>query len=76
MAWKVESGGVSMLPQNCALSVQRDAAGWEASSPDPQLPGLGWPAYPSDEGGVGEGRSHVVELEIVHVVEELCRGLG
>lgn len=29
---------------------------------------------PSDEGGVGEWRSHVVELEIVHVVEELWKG--
>lgn len=34
------------------------------------------PAYPADEGGIGEGGPHVVELEVVHVVEEFCRGLG
>lgn len=44
--------------------------------PHPQLRGLGCPAYPSDEGGVGERGPHVMELEIVHVVEELCRGFG
>lgn len=35
----------------------------------PSRPAL--PAYPADEGGVGEGGPHVVGLEVVHVVEEL-----
>lgn len=32
------------------------------------------PTYPADEGGIGEGGPHVMELEVIHVVEELCRG--
>ena len=33
-------------------------------------------AYPADEGGIGERGPHVVELEVVHVVEELCQRYG
>lgn len=38
--------------------------------------GLGCPAYPSDEGGIGERGPHIMVLEVVHVVEELCRRLA
>lgn len=34
------------------------------------------PTYPADEGGIGERGTHVVELEVVHVVEELCQEVG
>lgn len=47
-----------------------------ATTPHPQLLGLGCPAYPSDKGGIGERGSHVMVLEVVHVVEELCRRLA
>lgn len=46
---------------------------WEAG-PTPFLflhLGLSCSAYPADESGIGERGPHVVELEVVHVVEEL-----
>lgn len=34
-------------------------------------PGTELLAYPANEGGIGERWPHIVELEVVHVVEEL-----
>lgn len=36
------------------------------------LLGLSCPAYPADESGISKRGPHVVELEVVHIVEELC----
>lgn len=59
------------------MGAQRAVRHLGGRSPPPFLflvLGLSCPAYPADEGGIGERGSHVVELEVIHVVEELCGG--